>query len=760
MTTSNQGLRRRASAWTCAVLAVALVALVAGSAVAHSADAASAAPAASAALAGHPVVALQGPSSGQAAIDALGIRLPRVAGAYGLTAAQLQYRFGQDKHLNVDRNGYLFYNEPTSAAANLAAGAAAAGAPAATPLALAPLTDTFKLHSLPGAAHIVYLDFDGQTMSGNAWTAGYNGGADIVAPPFDTDGIPGTFSDAELTAIQQTWQRVAEDYAPFNVDVTTEYLGESYLTRTDSADNLYGNRVLISPMSSYIGRYGGISYVGVFNAVGDYYKTSLVFPENLAKNERYIAEAASHENGHSLGLSHDGLTTGTEYYSGQGSGVTGWAPIMGVGNYQQLTQWSKGEYLNANNKEDDIAKMVSYGALLRADDAGGTIATATVLAGSGTLTAAGLVGAGGDADYYKVACGAGALTVSVATAERGPDLDVALELQDGAGTVIASSNPADLLTASLSANVGAGTYYLVVKGTGKGDPLATGYTAYGSMGAYTVSASVPAAGGNAAPIASFSTDRTTGDIPVSVAFDGSASSDTDGTIASYAWTFGDGATATGAVAAHAYIAAGTYTATLTVTDDQGATGSKSVSITATAPNAAPTAKITTDKTSGPTPLVVAFSGAGSSDIASYSWTFGDGATSTAATVSHTYSAAGVYTATLKVTDNRGATSTATTSITATQDPAKLLKVASITITRVRSGSRYRPRAVVKIVNGSGAVVSSVTVTGKFTGAVTGAVSGRTGTAGTVTLQSNSYSGTARAKFTITGVSKARYVWVP
>ena len=47
-------------------------------------------------------------------------------------------------------------------------------------------------------------------------------------------------------------------------------------------------RVLISPMSSYVGQYGGIAYVGVFSAVGDYYKPALVFPENLAKNERYI----------------------------------------------------------------------------------------------------------------------------------------------------------------------------------------------------------------------------------------------------------------------------------------------------------------------------------------------------------------------------------------------------------------------------------------------------------------------------------------
>ncbi len=74
------------------------------------------------------------------------------------------------------------------------------------------------------------------------------------------------------------------------------------------------------------------------------------------------AEAASHEAGHTLGLGHDGANgTQTEYYGGQGSGNTGWAPIMGVGYDQTVTQWSKGEYANANNTQDDLA-IISYGA--------------------------------------------------------------------------------------------------------------------------------------------------------------------------------------------------------------------------------------------------------------------------------------------------------------------------------------------------------------------------------------------------------------
>jgi PKD repeat protein len=61
-------------------------------------------------------------------------------------------------------------------------------------------------------------------------------------------------------------------------------------------------------------------------------------------------------------------------------------------------------------------------------------------------------------------------------------------------------------------------------------------------------------------------------------FDGTGSTD-DGTIVSYAWSFGDGATATGATTSHTYGAAGNYTVTLTVTDDVGLTGAASQTVT-------------------------------------------------------------------------------------------------------------------------------------------------------------------------------------
>jgi PKD repeat protein len=180
---------------------------------------------------------------------------------------------------------------------------------------------------------------------------------------------------------------------------------------------------------------------------------------------------------------------------------------------------------------------------------------------------------------------------------------------------------------------------------------------------------------NQPPTAVATADVTSGDAPLAVNFTGSGSSDSDGTIASYAWAFGDGATSSAANPSHSYTAAGTYLATLTVTDNGGATDSASVTITVTDPtvNQPPTAVATADVTNGEAPLMVFFNGSGSSDadgmLISYAWEFGDGNSTTGATAFNTYTVAGTYVATLTVTDNEGATATDSITITVTEPAA-------------------------------------------------------------------------------------------
>jgi PKD repeat protein len=169
-------------------------------------------------------------------------------------------------------------------------------------------------------------------------------------------------------------------------------------------------------------------------------------------------------------------------------------------------------------------------------------------------------------------------------------------------------------------------------------------------------------------------------------FDASASADTDGTIVSYTWNFGDDSSpGTGVTANHVYAASGTFTVTLTVTDDRGATTSVSQDVTVTTPNTAPVAGFAPTCTG----LDCTFDSSSSVDpdgsIVSYAWTFGDGATSSDASPQHSYATGGTYDVSLTVVDDRGASNTKTTGVTVV-DPDVTATVAFRAAASVNSNS--------------------------------------------------------------------------
>ncbi len=147
-------------------------------------------------------------------------------------------------------------------------------------------------------------------------------------------------------------------------------------------------------------------------------------------------------------------------------------------------------------------------------------------------------------------------------------------------------------------------------------------------------------------------------------FSGTSTSDTssDLPLLVYAWDLGDGSTASGATASHAYTDEGTYTVKLTVTDDDGA--SDSATLTVSVANAPPVATIVS-VTTGHADILpgdnVTLAGTGtdkgSADTLTYSWDLGDGNSSTSATTVHAYETAGNYTVELTVTDDDGASHT-------------------------------------------------------------------------------------------------------
>ncbi len=438
----------------------------------------------------------EGLVSGTDALEMLGDRIDQVAAFHRRSADSLEAALRHDSTLHLTGTGHLLYVDP---APLIPPGMPK---PVSAPY---PLETTFTLNSKPGSPRTIYLDFgDSVVLNQTAWNHELGVPNGTVLLPFDIDGNPGSFSSLELSYIQDTWARMAEDYAPFDVNVTTQNPGHSAIHRSGSADQTYGTRITFTntPAGAICGGCGGVAFVGVFDAWGtistgygikdahDFFQPALCFAGSLFHEPKYLAECASHEVGHTLGLSHDGIT-GWSYYEGHSP----WAPIMGIGYDQPVSQWSKGEYSGATNTQDDIAIINAYGVVTRSDDHGNSAAAATMLDSDEPL--AGIVTTQSDADYFIFTPTEGGDAVITATvAEVSPNLDIKMTMYGPNGTtVLSTSNPAvtrinyDLaggLSASITRPVLAGeNYFIRIEGTGHGT-ASNGYTKYGSIGTYTV----------------------------------------------------------------------------------------------------------------------------------------------------------------------------------------------------------------------------------------------------------------------------------
>jgi autotransporter-associated beta strand protein len=361
------------------------------------------------------------------------------------------------------------YAQPGAAAVAQAAAGGVANAPQTHPtnLPLPSYQSVISLQSLPGAAAVIYLDFDGESGPFPGW-------GDFNAAP----------SGANNSQVFEVWQMVCEDYQGFNINVTTDRMV------FDNAPQGRRQHCIITPTTAAAPGAGGVSYVGSFNWGEDRVNWS------FSTTGKSAGEVISHEVGHALNLSHDGRTSPSEeYYGGHGSGATGWAPIMGVGYYQNLSQWSKGEYLNSNQTQDDLSIIVNNNNEVdyRADDTGEVLATARYLeiASNNTVANEGIIETTGDVDAFRFATAGGLATLNVNTVSLNPNLDIQAELVNAAThAVVASNNPDAAINAVVAATLAAGEYLLRVRGVGRGNVLGDGYTNYGSLGSYLISGSV------------------------------------------------------------------------------------------------------------------------------------------------------------------------------------------------------------------------------------------------------------------------------
>jgi hypothetical protein len=339
-----------------------------------------------------------------------------------------------------------------------------------------PLSDRPALSSLPGAPASLYLDFTGD------YTSSYGTYSNIATPAFDQDGDPTTFSDSELAAIQKIWSYVAEDYAPFNLNVTTVAPASMAHGATEKAD-IGGNGSWTG------GSYGGYTYVNDFT-LSVVPNIAFVFSQNLAGgNTKYTADAITHESGHGFGLVHQssysGATKTAEYSTGPGDGT---APLMGNSYAARRSLWWYGPSdVSSTTYQDDMAVIAGptnkFG--YRPEPGDSTAATATPLAlqTDTQVSGAGLIIKTSDLDFYSFTSGPGAVSFTVSVPADISNLAPKVELLDASGsTVIAAAGPsATDFSASLTATLPvAGSYRLLVTSNG----------GYGNVGHYTISGTI------------------------------------------------------------------------------------------------------------------------------------------------------------------------------------------------------------------------------------------------------------------------------
>ncbi len=333
-------------------------------------------------------------------------------------------------------------------------------------------TSQTSFSSYPSAKSVIYLDFDGEVVNCPLWN---NSKILNCAPAPVTD-----------IQIQEIYNRVAEDYRPFDINITTDlkvFLAAPLTKRV---------RVIVTPTSGWFTGVGGIAFVGSFSWGDD--TPCFVFCDRLGNSTKMIAECCSHESGHTVGLSHQskydgGCNLTATYNDGVGSGEVAWAPIMGNSYYRNMSGWNNGPTpYGCSNVQDNLSIITTQNGFgYRKDDYADDINTNPTELNS-TFTLDGLISTNTDKDAFKIVLSQNekvnfsVTPFSVGDHNAGADLDIRVTMYNSAKQVINVYDPGNTMSVTLDTSMDAGTYYLVIDGAGNSNT-----SNYGSLGSYKLS---------------------------------------------------------------------------------------------------------------------------------------------------------------------------------------------------------------------------------------------------------------------------------
>ena len=330
------------------------------------------------------------------------------------------------------------------------------------------------LNSFPTATATLYLDFDGHDVNSSMWNYG---------TPFSC--LPATMTDAQIT---EAFNRVAEDFRPFNINVTTDS------TKFLAAPLSQRVRIIISPTSAWYAGVAGIAYVTSFTWGDD--TPAFVFSDRLVNDPKRVAEAISHETGHTLGLYHQAsfdanCTLTSAYSTGVGTGITSWGPIMGNVASKNVTQWNYGATPNGCTYLQDNLSVITTtnGFGYRTDDIANVYSSATAMTiSANAFSKDGIISTSTDVDFFKFSFASNgnlkmnAIPYSVGPDFSGANLDVKITMYNAKGVIIRTYDIKDSLNIRIDTTLSAGTYFIQIDGAGS----ITNANDYGSLGAYTI----------------------------------------------------------------------------------------------------------------------------------------------------------------------------------------------------------------------------------------------------------------------------------